>query len=82
MLSSAGYYVFRFGKSPYTLLGNAAGLKSPVYVQQQMLAARGTPGVPTRYEWVQETYEQLMLCKHEGRPHTGKNWDRTFTNPR
>jgi hypothetical protein len=36
--------------------------------QQQMLASRNTPGVPTRYEWVQETYEQLMLCKYKGRP--------------
>eukprot|EP00878_Enallax_costatus_P025086 GHUV01026807.1.p1 GENE.GHUV01026807.1~~GHUV01026807.1.p1 ORF type:complete len:612 (+),score=124.44 GHUV01026807.1:250-2085(+) len=77
-----GYYVFRFGVTPETYIGNAAGLKAPVYVQQQMLAARGTPGIPTRYEWVQASYEQLMLCKHEGRPHTGKNWDRTFTNPR
>jgi hypothetical protein len=47
-----------------------------------MLASKATPGVPSRYEWVQETYEQLTLCKYDGRPHTGKNWDRTFTNPR
>lgn len=47
-----------------------------------MLVSRATPGVNTRYEWVQEAYEQLTLCKYEGRPHTGKNWDRTFTNPR
>lgn len=52
------------------------------YLQQQMLVSRATPGVNTRYEWVQEAYEQLTLCKYEGRPHTGKNWDRTFTNPR
>jgi hypothetical protein len=51
-------------------------------VQQQMLVSRATPGVNTRYEWVQEAYEQLTLCKYEGRPHTGKNWDTTFTNPR
>lgn len=50
--------------------------------QQQMLASRATPGVPSRYEWVFETYEQLMLCKYNAKPHTGKNWDRTFTHPR
>jgi hypothetical protein len=47
-----------------------------------MLASKATPDVPFRYEWVQEAYEQLTLCKYDGRPHTGKNWDRTFTNPR
>lgn len=47
-----------------------------------MMASKATPGIPSRYEWVQETYEQLTLCKYDGRPHTGKNWDRTFTNPR
>jgi hypothetical protein len=47
-----------------------------------MLASKATPGFPSRYEWVQEAYEQLTLCKYNGRPHTGKNWDRTFTNPR
>jgi hypothetical protein len=51
-------------------------------LQQQMLASKATPGFPSRYEWVQEAYEQLTLCKYDGRPHTGKNWDRTFTNPR
>jgi hypothetical protein len=114
-----GYYVMRFGRSPESLLGYSAGLSQPVYVQQQMLASKATPGIPSRYEWVQEVrcvfesrrgwlgrtcnvrraltvllpclcvapavrqvYEQLTLCKYDGRPHTGKNWDRTFTNPR
>jgi hypothetical protein len=44
--------------------------------QQQMLVSRATPGIPSRYEWVQETYEQLTLCKYDGRPHMGKNWVR------
>ena len=77
-----GYYVMRFGKTPESLIGYGAGIKNPVYVQQQMLASKATPGVPSRYEWVQEVYEQLTLCKYNGQPHTGKNWDRTFTNPR
>ena len=79
-----GYYVFRFGKNAAGAsdVGMAAGLQQPVYVQQQMLASANTPGVPTRYEWVQEVYEQMMLCKYDARPHWGKNWDRTFTNPR
>lgn len=77
-----GYYVMRFGKTPESLIGYGAGIKQPVYVQQQMLASKATPGVPSRYEWVQEVYEQLTLCKYNGQPHTGKNWDRTFTNPR
>jgi hypothetical protein len=29
-----------------------------------MLASKNTPGVPSKYEWVQDTYEQFMLCKH------------------
>lgn len=77
-----GYYVMRFGKTPDSYIGYGAGLQQPVYVQQQMLASKATPGVPSRYEWVQEVYEQLTLCKYNGQPHTGKNWDRTFTNPR
>lgn len=79
-----GYYVFRFGKSSreQSDVGMAANLETPVYVQQQMLASKNTPGVPSKYEWVQDTYEQLMLCKHDARPHPGKNWDRTFTNPK
>ncbi|WIA15659.1 hypothetical protein OEZ85_002285 [Tetradesmus obliquus] len=77
-----GYYVMRFGRPSDTLVGYGSGLQQPVYVQQQMMASKATPGIPSRYEWVQETYEQLTLCKYDGRPHTGKNWDRTFTNPR
>lgn len=46
----------------------------PPHAQMQLLASRNTPGVPGRYEWVQEAFEQVMLCKHEGRPHWGKNW--------
>jgi len=36
--------------------------------QQQMLASENTPGVPSRYEWVQEAYEQLLLCKYDAHP--------------
>lgn len=79
-----GYYVFRFGKTSAkeSDVAMSANLKEPVYVQQQMLTSRNTPGVPSKYEWVQDTYEQVMLCKHDARPHPGKNWDRTFTNPK
>jgi hypothetical protein len=63
-------------------LCDVAALCAGMCAQQQMLVSRATPGVNPRYEWVQEAYEQLTLCKYEGRPHTGKNWDRTFTNPR
>jgi hypothetical protein len=28
-----GYYVMRFGRTPDSLLGNAVGLKAPVYTQ-------------------------------------------------
>lgn len=28
-----GYYVMRFGQTPHSLIGNAAGLKDPVYTQ-------------------------------------------------
>jgi hypothetical protein len=33
-----------------------------------MLASGNTPGIPSRYEWVQEAYEQMMLCKYKGHP--------------
>lgn len=46
-----------------------------------MLGSRSTPGVPSRYEWVQDAYEQMVLCKYDGRPHWGKNWPRTFLHP-
>jgi len=34
-----GYYVMRFGKSPHYLVGNAAGLKEPVYTQVSMMSS-------------------------------------------
>jgi hypothetical protein len=49
-----GYYVMRFGRAPESYIGYGAGLEQPVYVQQQMLASKATPGVPSRYEWIQE----------------------------
>ena len=65
-----GYYVFRFGKSANGTANTAmaSNMHQPVYVQQQMLASANTPGVPTRYEWVQEAYEQLLLCKYDAHP--------------
>lgn len=34
-----GYYVMRFGKAPESYIGNAAGLKEPVYTQVNFAAA-------------------------------------------
>lgn len=34
-----GYYVMRFGKTPHSLVGNAAGLKEPVYTQVRPTSA-------------------------------------------
>jgi hypothetical protein len=33
-----------------------------------MLVSENTPGINSRYEWVQEAYEQMMLCKYDGHP--------------
>ena len=32
-----------------------------------MVGSRSTPGKPARYEWVQEAYEQVTICKYNGR---------------
>jgi hypothetical protein len=45
-------------------------------------AALAVHAVHVACRWIFETYEQLMLCKYRARPHTGKNWERTFSNPR
>jgi hypothetical protein len=34
-----GYYVMRFGKTPESYIGNAAGLKEPVYTQVRLVTA-------------------------------------------
>jgi hypothetical protein len=34
-----GYYVMRFGRTPDSLIGNAAGLKAPVYTQVRVSTA-------------------------------------------
>ena len=35
-----------------------------------------------RFGFVQDLIEEVTLCKFGGRPHWGKNFDRTFTHPR
>ena len=68
----SGWLVMRFGAPTDRLLAMGAGLKEPMFAQNLMLGSRSTPGLPSRYEWVQEAWEQMLLCKYDGRPHFGK----------
>jgi hypothetical protein len=53
----------RFGSSSGDLLSTAGDLDDPVYVQQITTRSKMAGATPSKYQWVQETYEQLTLCK-------------------
>ncbi|KIZ02902.1 hypothetical protein MNEG_5061 [Monoraphidium neglectum] len=63
-----GYFNFRFTNPSKTLIGPGAGLAQPVHAELTVIYSRSIPGRPFRYEWVQEIFEQLLLCKYNGRP--------------
>jgi hypothetical protein len=53
-----------------------------VFVQSTWLRSREAVGWPMRFGFVQDLIEEVTLCKFNGRPHWGKNFDRTFTHPK
>jgi hypothetical protein len=44
-------------------------MKNPVYVELTFAKSRKLPGVPAKYQFIQDAMEQLTLCKYKGRPH-------------
>jgi L-gulonolactone oxidase len=50
-------------------------------VELTVLRDRKLPQVQAKFAWVQDAVEQLTLCKYKGRPHFGKNFDRTYQHP-
>ncbi|KAI8470740.1 MAG: hypothetical protein J3K34DRAFT_251663 [Monoraphidium minutum] len=76
-----GSFVIRFGQPNDYHLAMASGMKEPVYLQYLFQDFRGS-AEPMRYIWIEEAYEQLTLIKYNGRPHWGKNLERTFTDAR
>eukprot|EP00882_Tetradesmus_deserticola_P001995 GHRQ01002140.1.p1 GENE.GHRQ01002140.1~~GHRQ01002140.1.p1 ORF type:complete len:593 (+),score=177.48 GHRQ01002140.1:42-1820(+) len=77
-----GYMWIRFGQGYDGLTATTSGLKRPVYVQSTWMRSRVGPLYQMRYQFVLDLIEELTLCKYKGRPHWGKNFDRTFTHPR
>lgn len=77
-----GYLWIRYGQPYDGFTATNAGMKAPVYVQSTWLRSRMEPNYPMRYQFVMDVIEELTLCKYKGRPHWGKNFDRTFTHPK
>jgi len=57
-------------------------MKSPAHVQMSFMKSKNDPAVPGKYAWVLEAIEQLTVCKYQGRPHWGKNTERTYLHPK
>lgn len=77
-----GYMWIRFGRDFNGLTATPAGIARPVYVQSTWMRSRAEPHYSMRFQFVVDLVEELTLCKYKGRPHWGKNFDRTFTHPR
>eukprot|EP00878_Enallax_costatus_P000622 GHUV01000724.1.p1 GENE.GHUV01000724.1~~GHUV01000724.1.p1 ORF type:complete len:626 (+),score=75.62 GHUV01000724.1:267-2144(+) len=77
-----GYLWIRFGAGYDGFTATNSGLKRPVYLQSTWIRSRAEPTFPIRYQYVHDLIEQLTLCKYNGRPHWGKNFDRTFSFPK
>ncbi|WIA38074.1 hypothetical protein OEZ86_001443 [Tetradesmus obliquus] len=77
-----GYMWIRFGQGYDGITATTSGMKRPVYVQSTWMRSRVGPLYQMRYQFVLDLIEELTLCKYKGRPHWGKNFDRTFTHPK
>lgn len=76
-----GYIWLRFGRGTEDNLATMSGMKRPVFVQSTWLKSRAAPQFAQRYGHVLDLLELVTLCKYKGRPHWGKNHDRTFAHP-
>lgn len=77
-----GYIWLRFGSGYDSPTATMSGMQAPVFVQSTWLRSRSADDAPIRYQYVLDLLEELTLCKYNGRPHWGKNFDRTFTHPK
>ncbi|GBF95589.1 FAD FMN-containing dehydrogenase [Raphidocelis subcapitata] len=77
-----GYFWLRFGDGNGDLLSPASGLNGTVNLQLSFMTSKASaPQWGIKHGHILETLEQLTLCKYKGRPHWGKNHERTYTHP-
>jgi len=78
-----GYLWIRFGHGDDSYLSTMHGIEHPVYLQSTWLRARKNIATkPIEQQYVLDLIEEVTLCKFGGRPHWGKNFERTFTHPK
>jgi hypothetical protein len=58
-----GYIFLRFGKGNSDYTSVTSGMTNPIYVELTYTKTRKLPGVPAKYQFVQDAMEQLTLCK-------------------
>ena len=58
-----GYVFLRFGTSNDDNMAATSGMVNPMYVELTYTKSRKLPGVPGKYQFVQDAMEQLTLCK-------------------
>jgi hypothetical protein len=58
-----GYVFLRFGKSNNDHMSVTSGMRNPIYVELTYMKSRKLPGVPAKYQFVQDIMEQLTVCK-------------------
>lgn len=79
---SPGFILLRFGQGDRTLLSISTGSEDLVYVQPVFTHSALVPNKLAKVSAIVETIEQLTLCRYEGRPHWGKNHERTVRHPK
>jgi len=73
---------FRFGQGNDDLLSTSTGAEDVVYVSFNQRHSVFIPNQLSKVSTIVETIEQLTLCKYNGRPHWGKNHERTARHPK
>jgi hypothetical protein len=58
-----GYVFLRFGKANSDHMSVTSGMRNPIYVELTYMKSRKLPGVPAKYQFVQDIMEQLTVCK-------------------
>ena len=79
---SPGWFVLRFGRGDQNLLSASTGPGEDLaFVQIVNIHSAMIPNKLSKASTIIETFEQLSLCKYKGRPHWGKNHERTVHHP-
>ncbi|GBF95066.1 hypothetical protein Rsub_07567 [Raphidocelis subcapitata] len=77
-----GFVMFQFGSGSDAWLATTSGMREPVHVITMLTKSRALSySLPAKFGFVHDILEQMSLCKYGGRPHPGKNSERTFTHP-